>query len=383
MIHNFFSEYVPKSIDSFIKKESTLSEAVTRLSKDKNIVLSDYDIAILGVAEYRNSGYNTTDEGVKAIRKELYQLNYIHKDLKLLDLGDFIPGKILNDSYAGLQQVIEILISNEVIPVVIGGSQDLSLPIFKAINQSEKDLNFVTVDSKIDYKQLQNELIDNNSYLNEILPGNNLLQYTNIATQKYLNDIEVLDFLKKNHYENYRLGRIRNKIKEIEPILRDSHFLSFDITSVKHSELPGQFDASPNGLNNDEICQIARYAGLGSEMKALGIFNYFIENDQNSVSSKALAQFIWHFIEGFLDRNRILSKSDVENVKKYIITIENPDHNIEFYNNPNTGHWWFLVPTKKGDGKEKRIACSANDYKIALNNQLPDRWWLMFQKLNF
>jgi arginase family enzyme len=58
------------------------------------------------------------------------------------------------------------------IPIVIGGSQDLTYGIYRAYDELEQMVNLVAIDSKFDFGE--NDLVSAASYLTKIDEPNNL-----------------------------------------------------------------------------------------------------------------------------------------------------------------------------------------------------------------
>ena len=70
---------------------------------------------------------------------------------------------------------------------------------------------------------------------------------------------------------------------------------------------------------------------------------------------------------------------------KYRVTIKDHKEELTFFKSKKTDRWWMEIPMES----EKRIRyqrhylvpCSYQDYQIACSNDIPDRWWMMYQKL--
>jgi arginase family enzyme len=67
-------------------------------------------------------------------------------DASIADLGT-ISGEIL-DSYFALRKVASNLIK-KIIPIVIGGSQDLTFALYRSFDELEQMVNLVSIDSKL------------------------------------------------------------------------------------------------------------------------------------------------------------------------------------------------------------------------------------------
>ena len=204
--------------------------------------------------------------------------------------------KSINDTYYAVRDIVSELIELHVVPVIIGGSQDITYGMFQGYEYLKKKINFVTIDSRIDLQNAQNEL-KSDSYLSTILlKKDTLFNYTNIGHQMYFLDENELEFLHKTLSNHLRLGAVRGHLTSIEPILRYADLISLDISSVKQNEAPGQSMPSPNGFYNEEICQLAKYSGLSDRISAFGIFNINPKQDINEQTVHLGAQIIWYFL---------------------------------------------------------------------------------------
>ena len=64
--------------------------------------------------------------------------------------GDLILGEDLSDTYFAISDLISNLISDGVVPIIIGGGQDLCYAIYKSYDSFNKGINICSIDSKFD-----------------------------------------------------------------------------------------------------------------------------------------------------------------------------------------------------------------------------------------
>ena len=332
-------------------------------------------IAIIGVLENRGNIDNGNDNlNLDHIRKELYSLFPGNWHAAIADLGDIVQGNSLDDTYFALQKVATRLIRKGIIPILIGGSQDLTYPLYRAYDSLEQMVNLVSIDSTFDFGK-QEEQISSKSYLSKIIldEPNNLFNYTNIGYQTYYNSQEEIDLIEKLFFDAYRLGEISNHIELSEPALRDADIVSLDLNSVI-SNCTGSFSPfSPNGFSGKEICGLSRYAGISDKVSSFGIFNY----DNSSTRAVIISQIIWYFIEGVNYRSNEYPFGTRDNYLKYIVPLDNDE--LVFYKSNKTGRWWieihFLTGRHNNLNKYTLLSCSHEDYLGACNNEIPERWW--------
>jgi hypothetical protein len=343
--------------------------------------LDKIKIALIGVIENRGDTNATSDVNLFHIRKELYSLFPGNWNVSIADLGDINSGNTKEDTYFALQKVSEILIKNKILPIIIGGSQDLTYPIYRAYDQLEQMVNLVAIDSKFDFGK-ENEFVYATSYLTNIILNepNNLFNYSNVGFQTYYNSQEEIDLIEKLFFDAYRLGDISNNIAIAEPVFRDADIVVVDLTSVKSSDSGNFITFTPNGFTGKEICSLSRYSGISDKVSSFGIFNH----NNSKQEAVLISQIIWYFIEGFHYRSNEYPFGDKENYLKYIIPFDNEE--LIFYKSNKTDRWWLEVSfSSVSNNKLKRntlLPCSYDEYLLACNQELPERWWKVQRKNN-
>ncbi|WP_309641959.1 formimidoylglutamase [Flavobacterium sp.] len=361
-------------IQSFIKglTSQQLGSKVAFHTREDFPDLNKIRIAILGV--YENRGLDGNSINLKNSREALYSLFPGNWETSIADLGDILAGNSKSDTYFALQMVVASLMKRKIIPIVIGGSQDLTYPLYRAYDELEQMVNLVTIDSKFDFGK-ESDPIAASSYLTKIVldEPNNLFNYSNVGFQTYYNSQEEIDLIEKLFFDAYRLGDVSNAISIAEPVFRDADIVSLDLTSVKSSDSGNFTNFTPNGFNGKEICALARYSGLSDKVSLFGIFNH---NDSQQ-ESVLIAQIIWYFIEGFHYRSNEYPFGSKDNYLKYIIPFE--DEHLVFYKSDKTDRWWIEIPfISASNNKLKKstlLPCSYEEYLGACNQQVPERWW--------
>ncbi|WKD84999.1 Formimidoylglutamase [Polaribacter huanghezhanensis] len=345
--------------------------------------LEGVQIAIFGVQEDRNAVDNINcGENLYEIRKHLYQLFPGNWHTKIADLGNIIKGNSVEDTYFAVSSLTTYLIKNKIIPIIIGGSQDITYANYRAYDSLEQTVNLVSVDNKFDIESVE-EGLNSRSYLSKIIldKPNNLFNFSNIGYQTYYNSQEELDLLNSLFFDTYRLGEVKD-VTVVEPIMRDADIVSIDIGSVRQSDAPANNNASPNGFYGEEICAISRYAGISDKVTSFGIYEYNSKFDNNNQTAHLIAQMIWYFIEGVNFRAKDYPFCTKKTYQKFIVLIENDDP-INFYKSDKSGRWWMEINISTNN-KYKRhalIPCTYQDYLEAIEQKIPERWYKALRKL--
>jgi arginase family enzyme len=345
-------------------------------------------IALIGVEEDRNSVDNEgCANAPDQVRKYLYKLFHGSYSPNIIDLGNIKKGHSVEDTYFAVSSAIESLVKKNIVPVIIGGGQDITYANFTAYQKLEQLVNIVSVDNTFDLGEVDQPL-DSKSFLSKIIlhQPNFLFNYSNIGYQTYLVDQNALDLMSKLYFDSYRLGFVHANIEEVEPIVRNADILSFDISSIRFSDAPGNALASPNGFYGEEACQIVRYAGLSDKLSSIGFYEINPLHDRNGQTSHLVAQMIWCFIDGYYNRKKDFPVANKSEFVKYRVSIQDNKHEIVFYKSPKSDRWWMDVPYPQDKNQKYErhhmVPCSYTDYQTACREDMPDRWWQTFQKLS-
>lgn len=345
--------------------------------------LDGVKLAIIGVEEDRNTEDNYgSGKDLHHIRRHLYQLFPGNWTTEIADLGNIIKGNATSDTHYAVTEVLTDLIKHDIIPIILGGGQDVTFSNYRAYDKLEQTVNLVAVDSMFDLGSLEDEL-SSKSYLSKIImqEPNNLFNYSNIGYQTYFNSQEEINLIHNLNFDAYRLGEAKN-LEIVEPVFRDADIVSIDIGAVRQGDAPANNNKSPNGFYGEEICAIARYAGISDKVSSFGIYEYNSKYDNNYQTAHLIAQMIWYFIEGVNYRAKDYPFSTKDDYQRFTVLLEDDDP-INFYKSHKTGRWWMEINLIK-DNKYKRhalIPCTYQDYLETTEQIIPDRWFKAQRKM--
>lgn len=348
-------------------------------------ITKKFKVAFLGVKESRGTEVVSVKETPDSVRKQLYKL-FPGSNVSSIDLGNIEAGESQTDTFFALAEVMSQLIKKDIIPVVIGGSQELTLGMYKAFEKLELIINLTTIDRKIDFQSI-NET-NTNSYLKDILLAkpNYLFNYSNLGSQSYYLDPDNMHMMHKLFFETKRLGELQSNMELAEPILRNSNMVSFDLNSIRQSEVPGTSFASPNGFFGNEACQIARYAGISDKLNAIGFFEMTPEYDIHSQTAQLVAQMIWYFLDGIANRKNESPISNSKYYTNYKVVISNAEEELTFIKSQKSGRWWMKIPyppsKKRKYERHHLVPCSYLDYEVALRDEMPDLWINTYNRIH-
>lgn len=342
--------------------------------------LANVNVALLGVNEARNAFEKKTETlDLSELRMQLYSLMKGNWNTTIADLGDVEPGNTVEDTYFVVQGAVAELIAKNIIPIVIGATQDITYSTYRAFDGIKDMVNLVAIDSRFDFG-LDEEHISSHSYMSKIITDkpNNLFNFSNIGYQSYFNAQEEMDLMERLFFDYYRLGELISNISLAEPVLRNAHLVSLDARAIRAAEMGFSNNFSPNGFTGREICTIARYAGISDNVSVFGIY----ECENNHQSFQLISQLVWYFIEGLNFRIQETPDSNNNDFTKYTVPTE--DMSLIFYKSHLTERWWVEVPSiitaHTKTNSPALLPCTELDYLEACDQNIPERWFKAYKK---
>jgi len=324
------------------------------------------DIILVGCGERRGAGNKKYSSGPDKIREELYKMYYWHTAISVADAGNIRQGATIEDTRAALLTVLQEIHAAGKIAIVLGGAHDLTMQQYEVFKKKEKMAVASVADMLIDLDEA--EEINAGSFLMDMLTEtpNFITHYSHIGFQSYYAHPRMLETLDKLRFDFFRLGKVKEQIEDMEPVLRTSNLFSFDMSAVRYSDAPANINGSPNGLNGEETCLLTRYAGMSNNLTSFGIYGYREEEDQHEMTARLISQMVWYFVDGYLVRKTEAKLTERDEFAVFNVAFT--DNNTVFLKSKRTNRWWMKLPDNSF------IPCSYNDYLIASNDDIPERW---------
>jgi formiminoglutamase len=343
-------------------------------------------VAIMYVPEFRGVQNRPEHINQERFREQFYDLCVgLDWKFQMYDLGDILPGNEIKDTWFALSQVVTELVKKKIVPVIIGGGQDLTMAMYKGYESLEQMVNICSIDHKLDLGSPEDD-IHADGFLSHLLLQRPcyLFNHANVGLQAPFVTKSELDLFEKLYFDVCRLGEFNSDFRKAEPHLRNSDILSVDLNSIRASELRTSTYTSPNGFYADQICQVAKYAGISDKLTSVGIFNYYPEREAGSLSF-LVAQFIWYLMDGVAQRKGDFPIGSKKDYFKFTVHVEEFKEDLVFYKSNKSDRWWMEVsyPGQKGSMYDRHhlVPCDREDYDRAMKNEIPDLWWKTYQKL--
>ena len=383
-IDDFSYLLTPLELTEEYTSEFSLGKYIDIHTDDNFPDLEAVDVVIFGVCESRRSTNDDVNRAPDRIREKLYKLYHHGRDIKIADLGNIMPGEYPHDTDSGVKTVVKSLLEHNIVVLILGGSQELTFANYSAYEILETTVNLAVVDSVVDLGEFRDDLSPDN-YLSKIVlhDPSYLFNLSVLGYQTYLNDPDSLSLMEKLFFDVHRLGQLKADIRLTEPLLRNADVISFDINAVSRGHSPA--GNNPNGFSGEQICQIARYAGMSDKASSIGFYNYSPQLDNRGTTAELLSQMVWCTIDGLSYRQKEYPLLNKNNFVEYKVHMPDNQEEIVFYKSLRTDKWWMKVPYAGGmDGKLGRhhlVPCNYTEYELATQGELPDMWWKTYQKL--
>lgn len=330
-----------------------LGNLFTKEIKEKSIVL-------LYVSDCRGAKFEAESQNFFGIRKKIAQLSNGDFNLEICDLGDLISGKTTQDTQYILQEVLAICFNKKTIPIIIGGSVDLSYAMFSALDFYEKNIRYTHITNTISLSNDGDDVSEKN-YLSKILSTKDftISEFNFLGIQRHLLNPETSKLLKEVDFEVVPLATMMDNTSKTEPYFRRADLVTVNCDAIETFD--GAFSLRPqvNGLNKREICAYMKEIGLSQNLKSVGIFNYNIY-DANPLHEQLLAQMIWYLLEGIH-----IQKSHPKERQTETFVIALDSENYTFQRDVFADLWYF------GTGEIATcMPCTKEDFEQAKKGNL-------------
>lgn len=328
--------------------------------------LENADLIIVGIGEARGAGLQVNSHrAADNIRSEFYQLFQWHGNLTIADIGNIVTGKSLADSYAVLKMIISELLPLNAKILVLGGSHDLTLAQCDAFAAQDATYDLTCIDARIDMNADSAE--PSEKFLLDLFTKspNYLNHYNHIGFQSYFVHPQMLETIDKLRFDCFRVGKVKEHLEEMEPPIRSSDIVSFDISAIQNSHAPANI-LTPNGFNGEEACTLMQYAGLSEKTRTVGIYGYLPHLDRSNLAAKQISHLVWYLLDGIYQNKQEAGLDNRNHFNEFHLAFAEME--TTFLQSKKTNRWWMQLPD------EQFIPCSYADYLIATKNEIPERW---------
>jgi len=291
-----------------------------------------------------------TSEFAQHSKNAFYTLKNHFKDLKIFDLGT-----LKNENAEFIIGLLRELLPLEGRIVVLSDEINYIDSIFRALEYSNDHISLALVNSDL------NGLEEDRTARS--LQSKNLLNLSVIGYQRHFCSHDILAFIHESFVHHLSYGEVRNELSKVEPILRNSNAINIDLGAMKSN------NGMPNGFDALEMCQIAKYAGMGSSLKVLNISNV-IGCKSNEVAP-IVGQMLWYFVEGQSLKEPSPLPKESDYFQEHLVQTDYSNYSFTFWKSIKSNRWWFEIPNPEGQ-RGNIYPCNKEDYELACRNEVSE-----------
>ncbi|MBT8188815.1 MAG: hypothetical protein HKN67_04695 [Saprospiraceae bacterium] len=196
--------------------------------------------------------------------------------------------------------------------------------------------------------------------------GSNTCKISRKARDKNIHIAYQRHFGYHGNPRSLSLGDIRKRMNYVDPLLRNVDGIFFFLDAIRKQDSNVE-NAFVSGMNIDEACIVARYAGMSQSNKLI-YFNIG-EGSITDESSQVTALLIWYYLEGSGNKNI----EAIEHKNNHTYMVNNPyfENPVKFIKTNITGRWWYQHPEDNFF-----IPCTEDDYIAISEGRIPDNFVL-------
>ncbi len=279
--------------------------------------------AVLGVPQHigveRNGGRPGSAEAPSEIRRYLYRMAtaaIIHsveqQRLIIADLGDVITGgKTLEQIHDEAYDVIQWLISSQIVPIVLGGGHDTAWPTLKAYGSSGQPFGVINVDAHADVRPLIDDTKAHSGSpfrqvltdYGQLIPEGSFIEY---GLQETSVSSAHLSFLNQHGAVALFLRQARGSGAHEKIVQQaaeaDRFHVSLDMDAFASAYAPGVSAPSSDGFMPHEIAEMLREAARNPAFRSFDVVEVSPPHDVDGRTSKLAATMIMQVLAGLAER---------------------------------------------------------------------------------
>nr|2A0M_A Chain A, Arginase Superfamily Protein [Trypanosoma cruzi] len=281
----------------------------------------DADIVIIGFPYdegcVRNGGRAGAKKGPAAFRFFLQRLGSVNNlelnvdasHLKLYDAGD-ITASTLEEAHEKLESKVFTVLARGAFPFVIGGGNDQSAPNGRAMLRAfPGDVGVINVDSHLDVRPpLQDGRVHSGTPFRQLLEESSFSgkRFVEFACQGSQCGALHAQYVRDHQGHLMWLSEVRKKgavaaLEDAFGLTGKNTFFSFDVDSLKSSDMPGVSCPAAVGLSAQEAFDMCFLAGKTPTVMMMDMseLNPLVEEYR---SPRVAVYMFYHFVLGFATR---------------------------------------------------------------------------------
>ncbi len=261
----------------------------------------------------RNKGRPGARHAPDEIRKQLFSLPWHFENIHLYDAGDVECGGDLELAQEELEDLVSIMHSKKLFPIVIGGGHEVAYPAIMGFYKHEKNFAaIINFDAHFDMRDYSNGPTSGTSFrqIGDFCKNSGLkFKYMCVGVQRSANTQELFDVAKNYGADWIDIEMIRfnsrRALRELDEFLSDADSIHLTICSDVFAQYLaiGVSAPQPFGLQITEFLNLFYPVVNSGKLVSFDIAEVSPPLDVNGLTSSLAARVIFKVVEAlFLTR---------------------------------------------------------------------------------
>lgn len=251
----------------------------------------------------RNQGRIGAKKGPKSVRNKLGSLPIHFENKKITDFGDVIClGDNLEDCQTAFSKTICKLITNNILPIAIGGGHDIAYANFNGIKNALKSttknkIGIINFDAHFDLRKVEAQP-NSGTPFNQILSENNNVDYFAIGIQQQSNTKELFEIAKTKNVSfvsNFECETFTESLKnKLNSFVKnvDYLYITIDLDGFSSGYAPGVSAPSPFGFSPIFVQQVLNFLFKSKKIISCDIAELNPDFDVDNTTSALAAKLV-------------------------------------------------------------------------------------------
>ena len=259
----------------------------------------------------RNGGRVGAASAPDEIRKQLYKFcpdpgngEFLTTVEATMDAGNVTPSSSLEDTQEKLATIVGSIISDNKIPIILGGGHETSYGHFLGYVNAGRDVSIINLDAHPDVRPLIDGKGHSGSPFRQAAEhsAHRLKKYTVMGLQRHAVALNHIQYLEKSEFPFSFRDKYDLVAWSAALAVGSCMMVTFDMDAMDGSIAPGVSAPSVNGLSSRDFLEAAYAAGVSPNVHSIDVVEVNPAFDIDNRTARLAAVGIWNFLRGVSDR---------------------------------------------------------------------------------
>lgn len=252
----------------------------------------------------RNLGRPGAKEGPAAFRQKFGKLAHHHPNKKVVDFGDIICNDgNMEAAQQNLSVAIQLLLQNDIVPVVIGGGHDVAYGHGKGLLSPNKKLGIINFDAHFDLRPVESQPNSGTPFFQLLEEHSEQINYCAVGIQKPANTTELFSIAKENAVKvimmeecyDANIESIKEQLSEFTNHV-DQLYITIDLDGFTSAFAPGVSAPSPMGFTPFFVLNMLRHLWSSGKVISLDIAELSPKHDIDATTASLAARIVEYVV---------------------------------------------------------------------------------------